>query len=253
MVVEFEHTITIPEQNSKYLNLKDDEGNRFGESLAADRTRYTVVDDLGRASAASQRGPNQIWGSLGVWYRDNDVTPGTLIKILYDENELATDGSHILHLNILQRPAASPISTQQPTVIPQTEVMLGLERQLEDFVEANLGSIEQGFVLYVDSEGKRGRQFETTDAGTIDLLCKDARGKFVVLELKKGATSDAVVGQTMRYVGWVEQNLAQGDVRGIILTHDYDRKLRYAVGASGGKLRVLMYRMKLEFISDSSP
>ena len=54
----------------------------------------------------------------------------------------------------------------------------------------------------------------------------------VVVELKRRKSSDSVVGQTLRYIGWVDEHLADGrSVSGIIITHEYDDHLRYAVAA----------------------
>ena len=58
--------------------------------------------------------------------------------------------------------------------------------------------------------------------------------EFVVIELKKGRSSDVVVGQILRYMGWVKENLAVDDykeykVRGIIISKEKDSRLEYAL------------------------
>ena len=58
--------------------------------------------------------------------------------------------------------------------------------------------------------------------------------EFVVIELKKGRSSDVVVGQILRYMGWVKENLAVNDydqynVRGIIISKEKDERLEYAL------------------------
>jgi hypothetical protein len=43
---------------------------------------------------------------------------------------------------------------------------------------------------------------------SVDILAVESKSKsFVVIELKKGRPSDCVVGQILRYMGWVKQNL----------------------------------------------
>ena len=107
-----------------------------------------------------------------------------------------------------------------------------LERHLEDFLDENIARIHFGrrLSIYESEDGLRGRQFPI-DHGRIDLLCLDEdSGDLVVVELKKGRHSDAVVGQCLRYMGWVKQNLAspgQG-VKGIIITRSADEHLKYA-------------------------
>jgi restriction system protein len=50
--------------------------------------------------------------------------------------------------------------------------------------------------------------------------------------LKKGRPSDQVVGQILRYMGWVKKNLCKGGkvVRGLVIWNgDPDPKLTYAL------------------------
>jgi len=53
-------------------------------------------------------------------------------------------------------------------------------------------------------------------------------GSYVVIELKRNQTSDDTVGQVLRYMGWVTENLQEKNVRGIIVAGTYDEKLYYA-------------------------
>lgn len=106
-----------------------------------------------------------------------------------------------------------------------------MEKYLEEFIEANFSKIDFGanLELYQDEENS-GRQYPTS-IGNIDLLAVDRGEKeFVVIELKKGRSSDVVMGQTLRYMGWVKENLADDyDVRGIIIVKEKDEKLEYAL------------------------
>ena len=49
-----------------------------------------------------------------------------------------------------------------------------------------------------------GRQVRTDFGGEIDLLCMDARGHLVAVELKKGRTPREVTAQTLDYASWVK-------------------------------------------------
>ncbi len=106
-----------------------------------------------------------------------------------------------------------------------------MEKYLEEFIETNFNKINLGakLELYQDEENT-GRQYPTS-IGNIDLLAVDKEKKeFVVIELKKGKSSDAVIGQILRYMGWVKDNLAKDyDVRGIIIVKEKDERLRYAL------------------------
>ena len=77
-----------------------------------------------------------------------------------------------------------------------------------------------------------GRQFPA-GPWSIDFLARDMNSNdFVVIELKRGKTSDSVVGQLLRYINWVKINLAEEGqkVKGIIVASDYyNESLSYSV------------------------
>ncbi|MGO9901251.1 MAG: endonuclease NucS domain-containing protein [Solirubrobacteraceae bacterium] len=80
-------------------------------------------------------------------------------------------------------------------------------------------------------------------SGRLDFLCRDtATDALVVVELKRGRASDRVVGQAARYMGWVKAHLARDGqtVEGLIIAHEQDLQLFYAVSAVPG-LSVLVY------------
>jgi len=97
------------------------------------------------------------------------------------------------------------------------------ERNLEDIIVERLGDIEEGLTL-ID------RQLNT-DAGIIDILCKDKYGKIVVIELKRNKSEDQVVGQLSRYMGWAKKNYGTNDIRGIIIVRKKNKLLEYAVSS----------------------
>lgn len=107
-----------------------------------------------------------------------------------------------------------------------------LEKYLEDFIVSNFDTIFKGRLhVFEDSEGNDGQQY-ATDIGPIDILAIEKSMKtFVVIELKKGRSSDRVVGQILRYMGWVKKNLCKNGeaVTGLVICRDHDPKLTYAL------------------------
>jgi hypothetical protein len=105
-----------------------------------------------------------------------------------------------------------------------------LEAQLEEFIEHNWSKINWGSGLELYQRGEqKGRQFP---AGTwsIDFLAIDPKENgLVVIELKQGQSSDAAVGQILRYLNWVRKNVAASrqKVRGIIIAREIDDSLRF--------------------------
>ena len=108
-----------------------------------------------------------------------------------------------------------------------------LEKHLEDFLVTNWKATELGhtFDIYEDDDEKLGQQYPT-DTGPIDILAisKD-RKTILVIELKRGRASDAVIGQTLRYMGYVKDELAESDqtVRGLVIALKDDQRLRRAL------------------------
>ncbi len=105
-----------------------------------------------------------------------------------------------------------------------------MEKQLEEFIIENWNESEFGNSLdLIYEDGLLKSQQYRTDIGIIDILAKDKKtGSYVVIELKRNQTSDDTVGQVLRYMGWVTENLKEKNVRGIIVAGTYDEKLYYA-------------------------
>jgi hypothetical protein len=112
-------------------------------------------------------------------------------------------------------------SQSVPGQLPRVSIA---EKNLEDFVVQRLNEIEAGLSLW--------KRQHSTPAGRIDLLCRDARGNYVVIELKKTKGTDQVVGQILRYMGWVRMTYPESKVRGVIIVAKKDDALEYAVKAT---------------------
>lgn len=122
-----------------------------------------------------------------------------------------------------QRPSPSPASTR-----------FALERHLHDYMFDNWEQLElaRDWDLFVrDGEPEAGYEYPTP-VGRIDLLAKHKREpRWLVIELKRDASSDVAVGQVLRYMGWIQARVAgPGDtVEGLIVATKSDEHLRYAV------------------------
>lgn len=129
----------------------------------------------------------------------------------------------------------------------EEEMEFALEKYLEDFIWDNWNLIDFGEELekFVDEDGNEGKQYYTEDVGYIDILAKDKKGNFVVFELKKGHKNDEVVGQILRYVGWVRKNLVKGkeSVRGVVVVGEKDPKLEYALAEISDKVEAKLYKI----------
>jgi len=116
-----------------------------------------------------------------------------------------------------------------------------LEKTLEDFLEFNLEFLEPG-LRFVE------RQYPTS-TGPLDILARDARKRWVVIELKRDRAADRVIGQLLRYRAFIVAERAKGSehrVRGFVVAPQPDRRLVEAArGAPHGPPRGLsVYRQR---------
>jgi len=138
------------------------------------------------------------------------------------------------------------IVATDPTV--EDPAAFALEKHLEDFLVQNWKHTGLGkkYDIY-DEEGELVGQQYPTDTGPIDILAirKDKK-ELLVIELKKGRASDVVVGQVLRYMGFVLQELAENDqaVKGVIIALDDDQRIRRALAATSN---IDFYRYQISF------
>ena len=126
--------------------------------------------------------------------------------------------------------------------------VFALEKHLEDFLVQNWASTELGkdYDIFEEDGEAAGQQYQT-DTGPIDILAiHKSKKELLVVELKKGRASDAVVGQIQRYMGYVLDELAEPDqeVRGCIIALEDDIRLRRALRVT---TNIDFYRYKVSF------
>ncbi|MBK8044337.1 MAG: DUF91 domain-containing protein [Haliscomenobacter sp.] len=100
--------------------------------------------------------------------------------------------------------------------------------------------------IYRNEDGEEvGRQFPS-DTGPIDILAisKD-RKEWLVVELKRGRASDNVVGQILRYMGYVQDLAEAGQkVKGVIIALEDDNRIRRALSMTPD---IEFYRYQVTF------
>ena len=108
------------------------------------------------------------------------------------------------------------------------------EKHLEDFLVTNWSKtpLSREYEIFEENGEMRGQQYKT-DTGPIDILGqRKDKTDFLVVELKRDIASDVVVGQTLRYMGWVKEHLCKRpdqNVTGCIIAQRKDQKLDYAL------------------------
>jgi restriction system protein len=138
--------------------------------------------------------------------------------------------SEVQYKSLLEGSGIAPAVSEPAEATDESAFVL--EKYLEEFIVTNFGMIFKGKLrIYEDAEA-HGQQY-LTDIGPIDILAVEPdSGSFVVIELKRGRPSDPVVGQILRYMGWVKKNLCKNSqgVKGLVIcSGDPDPKLSYAL------------------------
>jgi restriction system protein len=126
--------------------------------------------------------------------------------------------------------------------------VFALEEHLEDFLVENWAttSLGQNYNIFSEDGEAVGQQYPT-DTGPVDILAIRKDGKeLLVVELKRGRASDAVVGQVQRYMGYVKDELLEAgqSVRGVIIALEDDLKLRRALSVASN---IDFYTYKVTF------
>ncbi len=124
-----------------------------------------------------------------------------------------------------------------------------LERDLQKFLSRNLGTIEPGLKPHPDYQLEE----YSTDVGRIDLLCQDARGDLVVIELKAECAGDDAVGQVLGYMAWVKENIGKDvNTRGMIICKDATARILNAAKLVPG-LSIRRFRMSFSIEDTEKP
>jgi restriction system protein len=127
-------------------------------------------------------------------------------------------------------------------------VAFAMEKHLEAFLVENWNRtiLSKEFSIYEEDGEPVGQQY-ATDAGPIDVLAisKDKK-RLLVVELKRGRVSDVVVGQVLRYMGFVKEQIAESDqvVEGAIIALEDDKKMRWALMSVPS---ITFYRYEVSF------
>jgi Endonuclease NucS len=149
-------------------------------------------------------------------------------------------------------PNGDPPDDGRETGASECSAAFSLEKYLQEFIVSNWSKtpLAKKLELYKEDE-EEAVEFKT-GVGEIDILARDrSTGDWVVIELKKGQESDKVVGQVLRYMGWILNHKAGAGekVRGIIITGMPDDRIKYAVSASHG-IEFFTYRVSFDLVEE---
>jgi endonuclease len=102
------------------------------------------------------------------------------------------------------------------------------EKDLRNFLVNNMWVIRPSLCVYRDGD-INGVEFPVGER-YVDILAMENQSDLVVIELKVSKGYDRAVGQLLRYMGWIQQNLAEPGqkVKGMIIARTISEDLRLA-------------------------
>lgn len=106
---------------------------------------------------------------------------------------------------------------------PEVTLAMSFERDLQRNLRLNINSLENGLEI-IDG----GNERQVFNGGRIDILCKDQAENLVIIELKAGKAKPEVLAQILDYMADIREE-TESPVRGIIVAHEFDRRLQNAV------------------------
>ncbi len=84
-MITFIKTINYAEEQSKYINLTDDQGRTYGHLFPDHKTRFIVIDHNGVQTHAQMHHRNQIWGDLRKWYLSTGAVEGDTVIVMAEK------------------------------------------------------------------------------------------------------------------------------------------------------------------------
>jgi Endonuclease NucS len=129
---------------------------------------------------------------------------------------------------------------------PETEALepsgqaFQLEREMQGAVRNQITNLERGLQIV---DGGNERRVTT---GSIDIVAKDERGSFVVIELKAGNCPRGSLEQVMGYAKDLKDEEAVADVRMILIAKSFPDRI-LAAADFVPKLKLVIYDYSLTF------
>jgi len=208
---------------SQFLCLFDHHKYAFFANFMQDVFEFLSIDE-----AQFEEAENQARTEFGIVEGKYHARTENYLKyflILREIKSVLSLESYFQVQNLLWRIFSyAPLEETEEERVPSVkeEIPEMLEDPLREFIAKNLETVEQGLKLIQTKYRTQQR------VGELDILCKDARGNYVVIEVKRWKDSDKVLGQILRYMGAIKEE-KKSEPRGLIILNQEDIRLNYAL------------------------
>jgi|GEM_PF-724235 len=125
-------------------------------------------------------------------------------------------------------------------IVQGQQIALRLEKELLQALRLNINTLENGLEI-IDG----GFERKVLNGGRIDILCRGADERLVVIELKAGKAKPEALAQILDYIADLKEE-TDSEVRGIIVAHNFDRRLVNAVRETP-QVRLKKYAIQFTF------
>lgn len=255
----------ISSPTTKWLRLRDivqaalERDPNANVGTIRNQVRFHCINDRTRVY-----NPGRTYRTNPLFVTDEPNAYGKLFRVLTPEERAAyltnprDDLDEISYAELedwLKNPKDAAPKADQDEPDGPDDVVGGpalLELHLQDYLFRNWASCFPNLTLF---NAKEGREYQTSDpgVGTLDFLCTDESGNWVVIETKRWSGERKAIGQLLSYMGWVQQRLCRPGqtVKGILVISEANDALRMAASAVPNlELRQYEIAFKLTPVTD---
>jgi hypothetical protein len=118
---------------------------------------------------------------------------------------------------------------------------LTIHKYLRSYLKKDIAQLEPGLKLFSE-EGLN----VSVKAAKIDVLATDNRGSLVVMKLKGGAAHIGTLGEILKSITSIKDEIGQRSIRGIIVAEDFDSEIILGVKKTPA-VSLFKYKVKYDF------
>jgi hypothetical protein len=213
---------------------KDRPGLQFFRYLSG--KRQLQITDLGGSLLALQ--PDLLNPTILNVYRETRTLPQSAFVTKDDlaSSSFSSPGGEAIETSA---ETEADVTVSGPESLAEdVEFSFKLEDDLKKALSRDLSQLESGMVLDKTERAVPG--------GRSDIVARDAAGKLVVIELKRGTAGMDALGQLTRYLGHIAIQERNNDIRGILLAYDFSNDVLAALQFYRN-VRLARYSFKFSF------